>query len=158
MPGVLQDRDVQHTEHARLQQLIREIRSQPGLEGFMRGSSPEELIKAASTHPVVLLVAKDKECRALVIRSSNAPLSSIQLPGVDPLQLQDIVKKAIRYRNVLDWTANDDDDDDPSRTMGARQPPLGGMLAILWKSIVKPILDHLNIQVSIGVCQNLRLR
>jgi tetratricopeptide (TPR) repeat protein len=131
IPRFLHDRDVQHTEHARLQQLIREIRSQPGLDDFMRGPSLEELIKVASAHPVVVIVAKDKECQALVIRPANASLSSIQLPGVYPPELLNIVENALKYRTLRHGDSPTGNDNEALRAMRARQPPLGGMLAML---------------------------
>jgi hypothetical protein len=118
----------------------------------MRGPSFDELTKAASAHPVVVLVSNDKECQALLIRTADAPLTSIQLPGVNPSQLHVIVKTATTHRIVCDLKTDDcvDSDDDTPRAMRPPQLPLGGMLAMLWRSVVKPILDHLSIQVSIS--------
>jgi hypothetical protein len=139
----LKERDVQHTEHTRLQRLIREIRSLPDLEDFMRGPTLQALLSTADTHPVVVLVANHDECQALIIRSMNTPLTSIALAGIHTSDLQDMIKNAIRSDAVHDFPT---DDDDASRAMKAQQPR--ELLATLWHDIVKPVLDHLGLEVS----------
>jgi hypothetical protein len=144
MKSFVQERDVQHADHARIQRLIREIRSLPGLENFMYGPTLEALRSTATTHPVVVLVA-NQDCQALIIRSTNAPLTSISLKHVHISELQGMIKNAMRtcMAMVPDSTIVEDDG---SRTMKSRQPR--EMLATLWFNVVKPVINHLGLRVS----------
>jgi hypothetical protein len=141
MPDNSHNRDMRHQNHGRAQRLIREIRGMPGLADFMRGPSREALKSTAATHPVVILVAKDEECHALIIRSPTATLASISLTRIKASEITSL---------MLTESASH------MRSIGIRKPQMRPtfhrMLAKLWDTVVKPVFDHLELTVSPQMC------
>jgi hypothetical protein len=103
------------------------------MEDFMRGPTLQALMTTAATHSVVILVANDEECQALIIRSMNTPLTSIGLAGIHTSNLQVMIKKAIRSDALHDFPP---DDDYASRAMRVEQRR--ELLATLWHKLSSP--------------------
>jgi hypothetical protein len=123
---------------------MREIRALPGLEDFMRGPTFEALMKTASTYPVVVLIAKDEECHALILRSANEALKSVLLQGVTASTIEVMIKHNIRSSALQGSTM----DSSNGRAMRAGQPR--EMLCMLWWDVVKPVLNHLGLKVKLS--------
>jgi tetratricopeptide (TPR) repeat protein len=151
----LPHRDVVHEQHNRLQQVLHDIRSVPGLHDFMRGPSYQALATTANRSPVVVLLAEKTMCHALVIASADKPIIDMQFQGLDisQLQLLDVSKLGSRSRGSF----ADDQDDDSERGIGiSKKKPkpqlstqLSMQLAVLWIAVVKPIITYLGFTVSL---------
>jgi hypothetical protein len=50
----------------------------------MRGPTLDGLLRTAATHPVVVLVASEIGCHALIVRSGSVPLTPLLLPNIIP--------------------------------------------------------------------------
>jgi tetratricopeptide (TPR) repeat protein len=152
-PARLSDhpQDVRHRQNARIQTILREIRVMPGLSRFMLGSTYETLREAARNHPVVVLVAARGHAFALVMSgAAEDEPHALRLDfTVDDLaSLRGSVEKAgLRSR------AGVPDGDPDSRlgmdksTIHVNHQPLR-VLARIWGKIVKPVIDHLRLEVS----------
>jgi hypothetical protein len=135
-------RDLRRQQHRRVQALIREVRDLPGMNEFMRGPSLVALRTTAHRHPVVVLLAHEQTCRALVLRSAEAPLTEIALPDMT-LDLvaswtPDTASKQMRGDERIGLNVS-------SRTTS--EGAHGTMLARLWTAIVRPVLMHLGLLV-----------
>jgi tetratricopeptide (TPR) repeat protein len=155
-PARLSDRpqDLCHRQNTRIQAILREIRSMPGLARFMLGSPYETLSEAARDHPVVVLVAARGHAFALIMASSSSTGPDILRLDVANDVLQSFTNSVeqgnLRYRG--DSPSRDDgslaDPNSPDRAMRpgdhlTRRSPL----ARLWLSVVKPVLTHLGLTV-----------
>jgi tetratricopeptide (TPR) repeat protein len=70
--------DLRHRRAIRIQAILSQARSMPGLERFMLGDTSERLMQAAKDHPVIILLSTRRECYALVIRNETT-LSHVPL-------------------------------------------------------------------------------
>jgi hypothetical protein len=148
-------RDEAHASYTRLQQVLKQIRSSPGTERFMRGPSYAELVQVASAHPVVILTPEDKACHAIIISSASAvpkhlildsiTVSDLEILGHDVRGLDLNVRAVSPLASVVSMEL---------RSMGVSGRPkdptvrkLHQGLKRLWLGIVKPILDCLSMKV-----------
>jgi tetratricopeptide (TPR) repeat protein len=125
------------SQDARFLQLIEDIRSRPGLDRFMRGPDSDALMSTAAGGPVVMLIPTGETCQALIIRAPKEPITTICLAysgvfGATPSTL---------FRGDTSNVTEVDDPDEGTRIREA--------LATLWREVVKPIIDHLGITVSV---------
>jgi hypothetical protein len=145
------EQDVRHKDATRIHQLIQQIRDIPGCENFMRGLSFTELAQCASHNTVVLLVATEGECHALILQPNNREPVMLKLSDVvpDELSAMSIVESAAQRRGHIPETIQ-------NRFMGvkvlpyqkgSRQTRSNPVLEELWKKVVKPIIGHLRLQV-----------
>jgi hypothetical protein len=143
--------DLQYRNISQIQDLVREIRAQPGLENFMRGLSAPELMKAAESHPVVVLVADRTQdrCYAVILQESKVSPDVFSLEGVD-------ISKLKRLHAGIGHTwrgATQLDGDFAAQERGMKisgtKSEQGHMQFFhdLWNWIVKPIIDRLGIKV-----------
>jgi hypothetical protein len=136
-----------HQRASRIRTLLQEIRALPGLEHFMFGSSYSELAAAATRYTVVVLVATDQACWAVVVRPPQQQPEAIVL---------DVEKKTLQHLVISadePWARGAPmPDADLERSMRinrkSRQPAVHAKLNQLWVSIVKPVLQNLHLQVS----------
>jgi tetratricopeptide (TPR) repeat protein len=141
------ERDRLYAQRSRLQQVLQEIRALPGLENVMRGPDAGALLNVSLRNAVVVLVADDDECHALVLVSPQEPLVDVALPGVDARTLQELT--------LSGWApqkrgAEDDDADEQRLGMKTSKRPshAHAVLAKLWRTVVKPVLSRLSLVVS----------
>jgi tetratricopeptide (TPR) repeat protein len=162
--------DLRHKQNGRIQTILGQIRAIPGLGRFMRGSTFETLREVACTHPVVVLVAVHDQSYALIISSSSQDEPSVLKLDVTSermVQLRGYTRRAgdqTRAPHEANWrdawsepVEDTKDSEDSERLMRPADPSqhsLDGVLRTVWKVIVKPVLDHLGIQVSDHVCTN----
>jgi hypothetical protein len=148
-------RDQAHASYNRLQQLLKAIRGSPGLERFMRGPSYSDLARLASVHPVVIIVADDKACHALVMSSGCDLATHLVLDKIMATDLEalghDVRGLDLNVRAMSGIT-------EPMEVRGisvsgrrkcedSTVRKLHQALARLWVRIVKPILDFLRLKV-----------
>lgn len=122
------------------EQILEEIRRLPGMAGFLRPPSADDLIRAAAPGPVVLINLSDHRCDAIVLRGGHAPAV---------IELADLTSADARRRTTQLLDAADD------------HRPLAGQLALrrtiaeilpwLWKTVALPVLTDL------GFCADLPL-
>jgi tetratricopeptide (TPR) repeat protein len=147
--------DVRDQQNRRIQTLLAEVRAIPGLERFMLGRAYAQLRHTAREHPVVVLVSARGHVYALIIRDSaqenpdklHLDITSDRLSllrdtaahvglrqgrqgGADVQDLQMESERAIRLSRLKKATALD-------------------TLADLWRGVVRPVIDHLQLQVRI---------
>jgi tetratricopeptide (TPR) repeat protein len=147
------EQDVQHKHGVRIHQLIQQIRTMPGHEGFMHGLPFKELAECASRNAVAVLVATEGECHALILRPGDQEPVTLKLSHIAPSELitmSAVVSVAQKRGSAPDGIHDDD------RGMKASRAPCqtisdktrsDPVLAKLWKTIVKPVIDQLQFQV-----------
>jgi hypothetical protein len=140
-----------YTQRREVQDVIRQIRSLPGLDDFMRGPDAGTLLTTATQNPVVVLIAGETECHALVLPSAGGPLVNIVLPHVN--------RKALQALNFFGRTAQNRGstfDGQEAIRLGLVTAPMKShvasydCLAKLWRTVVKPVITHLGLSVSKG--------
>jgi hypothetical protein len=146
------DRDVQYRISDRIHQLIQQIRAIPGQERFMRGLSSKEIAQCASRNAVVLLVATEGECHALILQPKNEELITLELPDISPNELttMSIVTSVAQMRAASP-------DDDHSCRMGMKAKVFESsstlcshrVLERLWTAVVKSVIAGLGLQVRV---------
>jgi hypothetical protein len=148
------DQDVRHKNSERIHHLIQQIRALPGQERFMRGLSSKELAGCASRNAVVVLVATQGECHALILQAGKQEPVTLPLSDIvpDELTTMSIVASAAQRRgafpdNMLDNYRKMKASPDLTRSDQTRSDPV---LRKLWMTVVKPIIDHLQLQVRVS--------
>jgi hypothetical protein len=149
--GYLSPGDVRHQQNNRIQTILTEVRAMSGLERFMLGKTYAQLRATAREHPVVVLVSAHGFVYALIIRDSiqerpdeiRLKVSSDHLTRLRRTATQ----AGLRTRSV-----EQDVDMESDRQMrpGRFKDTALGTLAEMWKEIVKPVLDHL--QLTVRIC------
>jgi hypothetical protein len=137
--------DSMYAQRSQMQYVLREIRALPGLDDFMRGPDSQALLAAATRHPVVVLVASKKECYALVVRSPAEPPTNILLA---------IEKKTLQNLTLGNGTSHQRGSlHEDQRAMGVAKINSASqtVLAKLWRLVVKPVFDYLQLVVG-GAC------
>jgi hypothetical protein len=142
------ERDSQYSCRFQFQEVVCGIRSLPGLRDFMRGPDVNALKSTAARGPVVVLVASDNECRALVIASPHAPMVNMPIGSINEETLQDLTLTGLggRKRGSLP-----DTNTERGMRVSMGMSPSHLILARLWRSVVKPVITHLGLQVSANV-------
>jgi hypothetical protein len=152
--------DVRHKQNSRIQAILHEIRRMPGLERFMQGSTFETLRQVARRHPVVVLVAAGRRTFALIMSSGSEYEDPPHALHLD-LTSEDLVSlKGSAMRAGLRSRADAESPEEYVRlgmkVKGSAKPKEGPLTVLesIWRKIVKPVLDHLQLQVSetFGVC------
>jgi hypothetical protein len=148
-PSYLSPQDIRHKQNSRKQTLLTEIRAMPGLDRFMLGHTYAELRKTANKHPVVVLVAARDQAYALIISDSKAdsphPLA-LAITSDSLSSLRDYAGRAgLRNGQSLYHLVED-------ARLGLAKPVKKdtsmAVLSGLWLNVVKPVLDHLQLQVQ----------
>jgi hypothetical protein len=151
--GCLSPEDVRDQQNSRIQTLLTEVRAIPGLERFMLGRTYAQVREAAHEHPVVVLVSARGYVYALIIRDSaqeNPDTLHLELTS-DRLSLLRDTAASVGLRNE---NSPQDVEIQFGRAMHVskrRETTALSTLADLWHDIVKPVIDHLQLQVRIGV-------
>jgi hypothetical protein len=125
----------------RIHQLIQQIGAVPGSKGFVRGHTYAELAQCASRSIVVMLVATEGECHALILQRDKKPFT-LKLFDLSP---EELMKMPIIHAKSQQDVHN--------YRMGMKQPTsmtsVSQVLKILWIKVVKPVLDCLGLQVRV---------
>jgi hypothetical protein len=143
--------DLRYRQNTRIQTILRQIRAMPGLSHFMLGSTYETLRKVARDHPVVVLVAARDHALALIMSSAeeNEPHAlGLALTSDDLLSLRGSAEQAgLRSRADTRDGNTDERLGIHMRKMNVNHQPLR-VLADIWRKIVKPVIDHLQLEVG----------
>jgi tetratricopeptide (TPR) repeat protein len=137
----------------RFDEIVTDARRLPGLERFMAGETASELVVAAASARIVVLVpGQDEICHAITIGTGGA-LRHIPLPGMTTGGLSElgltIREEHVAYRaelscreGVSEARLNLVKNARRSSTKGSR------ILAQLWDTVAKPVLDTFGLEVS----------
>jgi hypothetical protein len=142
-------KDVQYKDSVRIHQLIMQIRAIPGHEGFMRGLPFEELAQCASRHSIAMLVAAAGECHALILQPNKNGLLTLRLSGITPDELA-TMSIAASVPQKRGCTLGDVHDDRRGMKVSVPKMYPKPVLAKLWTTVVKPIIECLRLQVCRG--------
>jgi tetratricopeptide (TPR) repeat protein len=151
--GYLSPEDVREQQNRRIQTLLTEVRAIPGLERFMLGRTYAQLRETAREHPVVVLVSARGHVYALIIRDSAQE-------NPDPLRLEltsdqlAVLRDTAASVGLRNENSPQDVDIQFGRAMHVskrKETTALSTLADLWHDIVKPVIDHLQLQVRIRV-------
>jgi tetratricopeptide (TPR) repeat protein len=146
--------DVRDQQNSRIQTLLTEVRAMPGLERFMLGRTYAQLRRTAREHPAVVLVSARGHVYALIIRDSAQE-------NPEPLRLELTSDRLSLLRDTAAHVGlrNENSPQDVKIQFGRamhvskrKETTVLSTLADLWHDIVKPVIDHLQLQVSIYVC------
>jgi hypothetical protein len=146
----LSPEDVRHQQNSRIQTILTEVRAMPGLERFMLGKTYAQLRDTAREHPVVVLASAHGFVYALIIRNSvheHPDEIRLKVSSDHLARLRRTANQAgLRTRHVM---RDVEVESDRQMRPGRFQDTALGTLAELWKEIVKPVLDHLQLTVRI---------
>jgi tetratricopeptide (TPR) repeat protein len=151
--GYLSPEDVRDQQNSRIQTLLTEVRAITGLERFMLGRTYAQLRETAREHPVVVLVSARGHVYAIIIRDSvqeNPDQLHLEITS-DRLVLLRDTAACVGLRN---GDASQDVDMQFERAMHIskrKETTALSTLADLWNDVVKPVIDHLQLQVRIRV-------
>jgi hypothetical protein len=146
----LTTQDVRYRHNTRIEQLIRQTRLLPGRERFMRGLTFDQLACSAADHAVVILVAGHEQCRALILQSKHDQLEEICLNNIASDDLQDLLADTTMIAPRTRGAASDEAGADERGMKVSHSPtPFTRALKRLWAAVVKPVLNHLRLVVSI---------
>jgi hypothetical protein len=148
------------------EEVIRSVRMLPGFEDFLQIRHLNALKQAGISGPVVILTSTDSTCFALIVTSTEdvqfLRLPELILPRLDFLtdltrglsnpafDLDTFVATAREYRGSQDLSELE------TRLYAGREGSVNvdhnevfrGLLADLWRNIVKPVLNVLNLEAS----------
>ncbi|MCQ4043235.1 CHAT domain-containing protein [Streptantibioticus rubrisoli] len=118
-----------------LDELVERIRAQPGLDGFLRPLSAEQLRSLATDGPIVVLNHARRYCHALVVTAGD--ITALRLEA----ESDEITDAARRLRGAVDAT----NAHGPARPSPAELIAAGAtvreVLAWTWHKVVGPVLD-----------------
>jgi tetratricopeptide (TPR) repeat protein len=141
----LSEQDVFHQRHTQLQQVISDIRGLPGLHDFMRGRPDVKLLTTASKSTVIVLVADEIGCHAIVMRSPNEP-TAIRLDlNAHALRELTLEPSASSVRGTT--TSPTEDNRLGLRAKPKQRSSFYTKLAKVWRIVVKPVIKHLQLGV-----------
>lgn len=112
-----------------------------GGESPFAGVSYDELAEAAAGGPVVLVNLAPRRCDALVVRHGQREPLVVPLAG---LRLEDAAERARRFRDTMHGL---EVPRVPAESYVRAQMVLAGTLGWLWESVVRPVLDALDMGV-----------
>ncbi|KAG1804089.1 CHAT domain-containing protein [Suillus variegatus] len=127
------DVEAEETRYRRLVQdwnrVVEEIRKIEGFSRFLLPPLFSHLQDAARDGPIVVLIASQSSCHAIII-SHKQPPASIQLPT----DFQKLAKVVIALQKAVDKEAGPE----------GNQPALIKALRELWDGVVRPVVENLN--------------
>ncbi|KAL5640490.1 hypothetical protein ACGC1H_007666 [Rhizoctonia solani] len=120
-------------------ELLRQIRALPGFEDFLRPMKAEGLLSAARNGPIVVINCHIQRCDAMLILPNKGAVVHLPLSNFSRDKAQSARSKielslkrlGLRERGVRIRRELEDKDD------------FASVLAVLWDSIVKPVIEFL---------------
>ncbi|KAJ7848420.1 CHAT domain-containing protein, partial [Mycena leptocephala] len=126
---------------------IKEVQSMPGFEDFMQPKAIAMLQQAAVSGPIIILTTSHSTSFALIVTLSS-DVQYLELPKLTLLEAQVLadMSRQCEHRSELQV-----------RIFAGREGSINtnaeevfrGLLADLWKNIVKPVFDVLNLEARI---------
>ncbi|KAJ7249702.1 hypothetical protein C8J57DRAFT_1668673 [Mycena rebaudengoi] len=139
------------------------LRNVPGFEDFLQPKTIASLQQAAVSGPIIILLANDSACSALIVKFSE-DVQHVPLPALNLQMLQqhyaDLPRAlSVRNFNVKDFLENvnsDHQSDLAARLFGAQEDRVDmspndifhRLLADIWQTIVKPVFEVLKLKVQ----------
>ncbi|KAJ7274725.1 CHAT domain-containing protein [Mycena rebaudengoi] len=127
-------------------QTVSAVQKVPGFKDFLRPKSFASLQQAAVFGPIIILLASDSACSALIVKSSG-DVQHVELPALKPQILEHYAclpphsrhqpDLAARLKMYKEGCVNMSPDDIFRR-----------VLADIWQTIVKPVFEVLNLKKS----------
>ncbi|KAG8724014.1 hypothetical protein FRC11_002228, partial [Ceratobasidium sp. 423] len=119
--------------------LLTQARGLPNFENFLQPMKANALIRAARHGPIVLINCHEEHCDALLILPHQSDITHLSLPEFTEKKARNArteIEMSLRRRGLRE------------RGFRVKQDPeqkdrFGRVLAILWTSVVKPVLDFL---------------
>lgn len=138
---------------SRAEELLNEIRATPGMDRFLLSPPFEALAATASRGPVVVFIAHNALCEAVVIPDTSGMIKRITLPEVTIQRLQTLGRRS-RYAGMRYGEGQVEqipDNEEPNERAVKKSIPGGHseeikVLENLWFTILKPIVEALNAQ------------
>ncbi|KAF8144052.1 CHAT domain-containing protein [Mycena galopus ATCC 62051] len=147
------------------EEVIKSVQMLPGFQDFMQPKSINALKQAAISGPIIVLATSDSTCFALIVTTKEVQclrLPTLTLAGVELLAnlCRDLLSPAF---DLDTFVAKNEHGNHPKnqselvvQLFGAQEGSINvdpnnvfqALLAVLWKTIVKPVLDALNFQIS----------
>jgi hypothetical protein len=138
-------RDMDYSQRNSIQDVIRKIRSLPGLSDFMRGPDVNTLLEVGAESPVVVLIADATGCHALLITSGQT-LAHVSMPSVTAQILKDLTFEGLTSQK-RGSESPDSDGTERGLVIAKGSSPPHARLAKLWRMVVKPIIRQLGLTV-----------
>jgi tetratricopeptide (TPR) repeat protein len=139
-------RDHQYAQRGQIQEVVRKIRLLPGMDSFMQGPSTEALMSVVDFSTVIMLVATDSACYAVVMASSGKPSVHVLLLDLNAKMLSDL--SFAGGSSFHRGCTMEEDDAERGMRVSKGMSPSHTRLAKLWRAVVKPVISHLQLSVS----------
>ncbi|KAJ7277923.1 tetratricopeptide repeat-containing protein [Mycena rebaudengoi] len=143
------------------------VRKLPGFEDFLQPKSITSLQQAAVSGPIIMLLANDSACSALIVKSSE-DVQHVPLPALKLQMLQQHYADLPRALSVRTFIVKDflenhgcgnnsyHQSDLAARLFGAQEDRINmspndifcRLLADIWQTIVKPVFEVLKLKKS----------
>ncbi|CAE7181337.1 unnamed protein product, partial [Rhizoctonia solani] len=134
-------------DHRRLakeyEDLLNEVRTQPGFEDFLQPMKAAGLMYAARNGPIVVINCHEERSDALIVLPNQSTVAHLPLPNFSAKKAEDahstmlsfLARKGIRERgfSLLHQSERQSDSD------------FGDVLMMLWTDVVKLVLDFLGL-------------
>lgn len=125
---------VRNNEVADFEALEEQIRNLKGLETFNRGLSAAEMMKLASSGPIVAFCTVDQRCDAIIVTADK----------IEHLPLPDLRNADIKARVSL-IVGSDRLSKAPNSKRAVANKKMRALLTWLWDMAVRPVLEHLGL-------------
>ena len=130
--------------------LLQVIRGLPGFERFLLHKEFFQLRTAAHSGPVVILNAAETYCDTLIIHPDKENVIHVPLPDFTLKQSRDLQSTMDSLLGHVRVIPSHCDDRDGQRALRQRFN-WESILSSLWKGVIKPVLDALDISVCLVV-------
>jgi tetratricopeptide (TPR) repeat protein len=141
------DEEARRQLNQQAEALIAKIRKHPGLDRFLLPASFDGLLAALPDGYVVILNASKLGRHALLLHRSTGVAASLELNPPHTGYDSTFVKAGLPRDLSRDATPLDGHEKRAMRLDGGHQSSLEDVLALLWTSIVLPVLRELGLQV-----------
>lgn len=129
-----------HRDH---EELLAEVRQQPGFEDFLAAPELATLRRSAARGPVVVVNVSAYRCDALLLTPDHDDVRVVPLPALDATDVESRAQSFAAAVDTVDTTI-----DPPSLT--AASSHITDTMTWLWHAIAQPVLDHLDLPPGEG--------
>ncbi|KAG8728708.1 hypothetical protein FRC11_010367, partial [Ceratobasidium sp. 423] len=119
--------------------LLTQVRNLPGFEDFLQPMKANALVHAARYGPIVMVNCHNKRCDALIALPHQSNIHHLFLPDFNENKARNArsqIEESLRKQGLRERGVRVKQDPD-------QKDRFGSVLADLWTSIVKPVLDRL---------------
>jgi hypothetical protein len=140
--------EIRYAKRDRMEKLVKEVRTVPGLESFMLQPSFDTLCQSISG-PVIILATCSKTCHALIMDNPSRPQIHLMLEDITAEAVEEMSVEAfetelsMRNHTSIEKRALHVSKRPMTRTISKMER----LLADLWRKVVRPIIQELDLQV-----------